>query len=249
METRPGTGPGATNDSGTTSPPPEKASVVEDFIDVFHAPSSVFARRTHSGFGLHLLIVSVIAAAFAFANRGIMSQIFDAESSRRATKMMADNPQLTQEMLEQARAMQMGVANFFGYIGTPILLLFMALFVWLFARVVSAKISYGQSALIATIAFIPRLLGLLVITAQVVLMDTTTVDNLFSLSLSPARFMDPDTANPRLFGLAGSFEVFSIWSTVLVGIGIAVMGKVTKARGFIAAAILFVLGTIPLLFR
>ena len=248
METR------TDSDRGASYAPPaapvEQASIFEDFIDIFHSPSQVFARRVKSGFGLHLLIVSVVAAGFAFANRGYMAQIWAAEADRGAAKAMAENPQITPEMMENMRGMQEGMGAFFGYVGTPVIILVMALFVWLAARFIAgAKVTYGQSAMITTLAWIPRLVGMFVTTMQVALMDTSNETSMFGLSLSPARFMDPATANPKLYGLGGSFELFSVWSLILIGIGIAVMGSAPRARAYIAAAVLFVLGTIPLLMR
>ncbi|HYC49791.1 MAG TPA: Yip1 family protein [Gemmatimonadaceae bacterium] len=250
METRNGAAPTQSYDPSASPPADSKASVFEDFIDIFHAPSQVFARRARQGFGLHMLLVSLLAAAFAFANRGYMTQMFGAEADRTAAKMMADNPRITPEMLEQSRSMQEGAGMVFGYIGTPLIILVMALFAWLLARFVAgARISYGQAALITTLAWIPRLVGMFVTTVQVALMDTSTKNGMFDLAVTPARFMDAEASNPKLYGLAGSFELFSVWSLILIGIGIAVVGNVPRSKGYIAAAILFILGTIPLLMR
>jgi hypothetical protein len=249
METRPGTDRGAGYDPSASSPPPEKASVVEDFLDIFHAPSTVFARRANSGYGMQLLIVSILAAAFAFASRGLMAQIFDVEFQRAAAKAIAANPRITQDMMNSGRGIQEGIATFAGYIGTPIIIFVLAFFVWLAAKIASTKVTYGQAVLIMTLAWIPRLVGSLVTTVQALLMDTSTVTSMFSLSLSPARFMDPDTTNPKLFGLMGSLEVFAIWCYILIAIGLSVIGKVSRARGYAIAAVLFVLGSLPVMFR
>lgn len=232
------------------SPPPEKASVFEDFIDIFYAPASVFARREKAGYGMQMLLVTALSALFAFANRGVMSQIFDVEYQRRIAKVMAANPQITADQISAMRPMQEGIATFAGYIGTPIFIFILAFVLWLVAKIVSAKFSYQQAVLITTLAWIPRLLGSLVMTLQVVLMDTSNITNMFGLSLSPARFMDPDATNPKVFGLLGGLEPFSIWYTILVGIGIAVIAKVPRAKGYTAAGIVFAIGLLfPLLFQ
>src|SRR3989442_2962197 len=100
---RPDTDRGATYSAGSDSANgmPQKASVIEDFIDIFYAPSTVFARREKSGFGIQLLIITVVTALFVFASRGVFSQIFDAEFARGAAKAMAKSPQVTQEMLDR----------------------------------------------------------------------------------------------------------------------------------------------------
>jgi hypothetical protein len=243
MESRPA------GDAAAPAAAPEKASVVEDFIEIFHAPSRVFDRRRDGGFGLQLLIVTVLAAAFAFASQGVMSQIFDAEYNRATEKMLRDNPQLTADMLAQGRAIQEKITSVMMYIGTPLMIFVIAIFVWLFSKFVSAKLTYGQAAMITTLAFIPRLVGMLLGTLQGVVMDTSNVTSMFSLSASPARFMNPDTTNPKLFAAMGNLDVFAIWSYILIGIGIAVVGRVSRGSGFIVAAILFVLGSIPLMLR
>jgi hypothetical protein len=70
METRNDADRAVRYDGSAPPPADAKASVFEDFIDIFHAPSQVFARRANSGFGVQLLIISLVAAALAFANRG-----------------------------------------------------------------------------------------------------------------------------------------------------------------------------------
>jgi len=227
----------------------EKASVFEDFIDIFYAPANVFARRAASGYGMQLFIVSVLAALFAFATRGITSQIFDVEFQRGAAKAIAANPRITLDQMNSMRGVQEKMVMVGGYIFTPIGVFLMAFFTWLAAKAVSAKITYQQAALIVTLAWIPRLVGALVMTVQGLLMDTSTITSMFSVMWSPARFMDAETVSPKVLGLVGNLEVFSIWYTILVGIGIAVIGKVPRSQGYTAAAIVFVLMSLPALLR
>jgi len=246
METRSGTDRGASYDPSTTPPPAEKSSVVEDFIDINYAPSTVFARRQNSGFGVQLLIVTVLAALFAVAMRSVMGQIADAEFAKQSAKMLAQNPQLTPEALQTGAKVQRALALFGSVVGTPIIIFVIGLVLWLSAKIVSAKITYKQAVLITTLAWVPRLIASLITTLQVVLTDTSNITAPFALSFSPARFMDPD-ANRMAYILAGNFDVFAIWYTVLLGIGVATIAKVSRGKGYAAAAIVFVVSSIPLL--
>ena len=110
-----------------------------------------------------------------------------------------------------------------------------------------AKITYQQAVLIMTLAFVPRLIQYLLTTVQMLFMDTAAVTSMHTLSFSPARFMDPDTPNRVLLGLMGRLDLFTIWVTILIGIGIAVMGKVPRAKGLIAAGVIWLLASLPLL--
>src|SRR5690349_5790154 len=105
METKSGTEKGASYEPGAGTPAPAaKASVIEDFIDIFYAPSAVFASRENAGFGgVQLLIASLLFAGFSFASKSVFSQIFDAEFSRGMAKAMANNPQLTQDTVNAMR--------------------------------------------------------------------------------------------------------------------------------------------------
>jgi hypothetical protein len=247
---RPGTDSGAPYDSSsdvTLKTVPEKTSIVEDFIDIFYAPSTVYARRATGSFWMHLLIITVIAGLFAFANRAVISQIFDVEFTRATAKVMADNPRITPEMMATQRNISEKIATFGGYIGTPIIIFLVGALTWLAAKIVSAKVTYQQAVLIVTLAWIPRLVQSLLTTVQMLIMDISNVTSMHSLSFSPARFMDADTAQRQLLGLMGRLDLFTLWVTLLIGIGIAVIGKVPRARAFAAAAIVWAISTLPLL--
>ena len=247
MEARPGTDRGASYDPTTSSSPPEKASVVEDFIDIFHSPASVFARRENSSFWVHLLIISVIAGLFAFASRSVFEQVFEADFQRRIAAAATD-PRITPEMLESQRNISVKIGGFTMYLYMPLAVFFAGFFAWVAARIVGAKISYGQAAMILTLAFIPRLVASLITTLQVVMTDTASITTIFQLTLSPARFLNQETTSRMVLGLLSRFDVFVLWSTVLIAIGIAVMGKIPRSKAAIAAGIVWLIPTIFALF-
>lgn len=227
--------------AGSPGHKPEKASLFEDYIDILYAPSTVFTRRATSDFGVHLLIISVVTALLMFANRGVFTQIFDAQYTAGIPEMMAKNPQLTPESIETGRGIAATVGTVFSYIVTPIMLLIFSLLLWGITRIVGAKLSFKQSALVTTLASVPRVLALIAMTIQVAFMDTANVTSMGQLAVGPSRFMDMN-ANRQLYQLAIGFDVFTIWNAALIGIGVAVIGKVSGGRAAIVAAIIFLLG-------
>ena len=48
-------------DPTATPAQPEKASVWEDFIDIFYMPASVFARRASGPFWVPFLVVAILS--------------------------------------------------------------------------------------------------------------------------------------------------------------------------------------------
>lgn len=244
MTTRQDTEKGATYDPATQpAPAPDTANIAEDFIDIFYTPATVFARRAASGYGLTLLIVAVISALFTFAARSAFMGALEADMTRAMAGELAKHPEITQAQLDAGRNMQLKISMFMMLIGTPIAVVIVAFFAWLSAKFVSAKISWQQAMLIVTLAYIPRLLNSLIVAVQGLLTDTSNIDSMMKLTFSPARFMNPE-ASRALIALASRFDVFVLWSTVLIAIGVAVMGKVPRAKGYAAGAIVWLIATL-----
>lgn len=242
---RPGTDSGASYTPDAAMPPkPEPASMFEDFIDIFYAPSKVFARRANASFWGPMLVVAGVTAIFSFVNRDVASAIFDAEYSRAMVAVQAKNPQLTADQINSMRGVQEKVASFFMYVGTPIFMFVVGVLAWLAAKMVGAKVTYGQAVLIVAFAWVPRVVQSLVITVQKLVLDTANITSMHSFGASPARFMDPDATSKGMLAVASRFDLFTLWVTILVGIGIAVIGNVPRSKGYVAAAIVFVLGSL-----
>lgn len=229
------------------TPGPEKASIVEDFMDIFYAPARVFARREKSGFGLHLLIVTVLCALFIFANRGVMSQIMDAQFQKATAKAIAASPQAA-DQIKSMVGVQEKVAGVIAYAIAPLAVFFTAFFLWIVGKLTGVKLTFGQVSMVMTLAFVPRIVGFLATTLQVVLTDTSNLTEPAAISLSPARFMNPD-GNAKLLAFLLNFDVFAIWSVVLIGIGLATVAKVPRAKGYLTSAIVFLLFSLPSLLR
>ena len=94
------------------------------------------------------------------------------------------------------------------------------------AKMVGAKVSYAQAVLIVSFAWVPRLVHGLVNTIQKLMMDTTNITSMHSFGFSPARFMDPDSASKAALAIAGRFDLFTIWLTILIGIGISAFSTI-----------------------
>jgi hypothetical protein len=135
-------------------------------------------------------------------------------------------------------------ASFGMYLTMPLLILIGALLLFIGAKIVKANVSFGDSMLIASIAQIPRLVSGLLTAIQGLMMDPTTIQGAHQVSYGPMRFMDPNTVSPGLMQLLGRFDLFTLWVTVLMGIGVAVIGKVPRSKGFVAAGIAWVLGSL-----
>ncbi|HEX6048762.1 MAG TPA: Yip1 family protein [Gemmatimonadaceae bacterium] len=244
--TQPSTSP---SDPGYDAPPsapatPEKASLLDDFMDIFYAPSSVFARRENASFWAPLLIVSVLVGLTFFANRDLMEPIMEAEMER---SMAARGQQLTPEQIEAARRFTTGIGSVTAFVFPPIVMLMIGVVLWLVGKFFDARQTLNAALVVSAFAYVPRVVEGIVNRVQGLIVDPSTLDHRFSLSLGPGRFLDPDTASPLLLGLVGRLDVFTLWVTVLLAIGLAVTGKISRGKAAMAAAVVWLIGALPTL--
>jgi hypothetical protein len=230
---------------GQVSPAPEKAGVWEDFVDIFYAPSAVYERRRSASFWLPMIVVTAIVGGAFLVSRGAMQPILDAEFARQAAELRARNPQMTEEMMNRGRDMQGVFASIFIFLGTPIAIIASGITLWLAGKLVDAKETLSAALLVAAYAFVPRILQSIASAAQASFLDPTTLDGFFRLSIGPARFLDPDTDSAFLLAVLSRFDLFILWSTVLLAIGLAVVARIPRARAFVAAIIVWIAGGLP----
>src|ERR1700675_1094952 len=104
---------GSVGDAGPTS----KASLWEDFVDIFYTPSSVFARRADGKFGMALLLFVAVGTVLVFLTKNATQPIMDAEFARQGAAAMRKNPSLTAEQMASGRGMFEMFAPLFFAIG------------------------------------------------------------------------------------------------------------------------------------
>jgi hypothetical protein len=232
------------NASPTTSP--SSASKWEDFIDIFYAPSSVFARRSTSGFIVPMLVVTFAAGLLYILNSAVWSQVIDAEMSRALAKRAAN---LTPDQMEKARSFGQTMGKISVFIFAPIGIFLTGLALWVVGKFFEAKQTLGQAVMVASYASIPRIVEGVATSVQALLLDPSTFNGRWRISLGVGRFLDPDTTSPALIALLGRVDVFTIWVTVLLAIGLSVTGHIPRTRAAIAGVIVWVLGALPLLLQ
>jgi hypothetical protein len=228
------------------APPAKPASYWEDFIDIFYAPSEVFKRREHAGFGVPMIVLTLIIGVLTIAMSGAFQPIMDAEFSRNMAAAMRKNPNLTPEMAEKGRAIGEVFAKIGAFIFVPVGMFLVGLFLWLCGKLMDARQTLAAAIMVAAYSFTPRVVETLVKAVQALFMDPASLNGQFRISLSPARFLDPDVASPLTIALLSRLDVFTIWVTVLLAIGLSVTGRIPRGRAAIAAGLVWLLGALPI---
>jgi hypothetical protein len=188
---------------------------------------------------MYLLLVWVVMALFAFANRGVTMQIAEAQIDKALAKAAAQNPAAA-EQIQGMKPIQLKVSGVMQYFVAPVWIIAVAFAVWLVALITKTKVTFGQAALIVALSLIPRQLASLLLTLQVVLTDTSAITSPAAVTFSPARFMAAD-ASPKLVGFLSSLDVFRIWSAYIQAVGVAVLAKVPMQKALVTVGIVFLL--------
>jgi hypothetical protein len=223
------------------------AGIWEDFIDIFHQPSQVFDRRRHGQFGLALLFLVVMFAVLYIALNNGLAPITDAEVAKQAAAMAEKNPAMTAEQLSGARGAMEKFAMFGAIIFIPVGVFLGAVLLWLVAKFVDAKIAFAAAMMVITYSQMPRLIELVLNALQGLFLDPASITSRYSVQIGPARFLGNDS-NAILQTLFGGLDLFTIWTCVLVAIGLSVVARVSIQKGAIASVIIWIVGLLPALY-
>jgi hypothetical protein len=222
-------------------PSPAKVGLWEDFVDIFYAPSSVFARRSDGKFGLALLFLAIVILVLIFLTKNAMQPVMDAEFTRQTAAAMRKNPNITAEQMAASRGFFEMLGPIIVTVIITISVLGTGLVLWAVGKLFDAKESLAAAVMIATYSEVPRVVQVLTNAAQGLVMSPEKLNSMNAVGFSLARFMDPD-GSQVMIALASRVDLFTIWVTVLLAIGLHVVGKIPKQQAAIAAAITWVVG-------
>ena len=234
--------------AATTAPAPaERTPLWEDFIDILFSPVSVFRRRERGSWIVPMVIVTLVVAVIAFASRGVMQPVFDAEFER-AAEQLRRNPQITEEIIERSRGWMQATAMIGTLVILPVTMFVVAFMTWIVGKLVDSKQELHAALVVATYAQVPRVIQTILNAVQGLLLPPEQLNSLMKLSFSPARFMDPATTSPVVLQLVNRLDLFTIWVTVLLAVGLYVTGRVSKQKAALAGVLFWVVGSIPAIF-
>ena len=230
--------------AAATSAPPQP-SFWEDVIDIFFQPASVFRREQNRSVWPPMLFVAIGIGVIFFVTFNTLQPIFDAEFTRGTAKAMANNPQITPAALEKMRSVNVTIARYAIGIIMLVTMAVLGSIIWLVGKFFGSQQTYHAALVVAAWSYMPRVLGAVLAGVQGLLMDPSKLTSQLAISLSPARFLDVDSANPVLYQLLGRFDLVTIWVTILIGIGMYVTGKLGKGRATGVAIVMWIIGGLP----
>ena len=220
----------------------EKASLWEDFVDIFFSPGELFQRRANAGFGLAFLVLAVVSLVLYYAFPTVNKAVAEAQIAAALSK----NPERAAAM--QARGGDPAATWWLGGIFVPIAMFVfiavMALVTWLAAKIASVALSFKQSMTLNVwtgYVTIPQTIAFSVLSLMKVNRGEA-VDPIKDRAFGVLRFVDLDTTAAWMVGLLSRLDIFAVWQLVLTAIAVAAMTKTSKGNAYIVAGIVWLVG-------
>jgi len=230
--------------SDAVSAPVKSTPLWEDFIDVLTSPARVFERRRSSGFAAPMFIVAVLVAIINAASLPLMAPMRDRQMAMQADQMRQRG--MNDEQIASARNIGEKFTPIATVVGSlviiPIAVAIVAAVTMGVGRLFDVPLSFRQSGVIATYSMVPTLISMLLGAALLAVLDAETLPMIQQPTLAPVMFLGRDTS-PVVAAIATRFGLGEIWSLAITAIGVSVIGRVPRGRGYLVSAILWVLGT------
>ena len=128
-----------------------KGSVFEDVLEVMWAPAKVFDRSRAKGVGMYILVLTAVTLVVVLATKGLIQPYVDANFDLQMQQMAAKGKPMPAEAMAAAQKFAG-----YGFLATGVLMIpigavLTGLLVWIGGKVASARFTFGQAMLIATL--------------------------------------------------------------------------------------------------
>lgn len=235
-----------TDSSEVAAPAPGPAvSAPGRVVGTFFSPVSTFESiAAKPGFVLPLLLwtaASLLVTAFLLP-RIDFDRMIRSSIEKRGQSVPEER---IQAIVSQQKRMAPVLYNAIGAVSPTLICLLVALVFWASFKAFGWDFTFRQGVAVTAHAFLPGVLGAFVLVAVVAQKESVDPQAMGDLLRSNLGFLVEKQSSPALHAILQSLDIFSLWTLVLLAIGYAAAGRVSrKASAGVVFTIwaLFVLG-------
>jgi len=191
------------------------------FVKTFMDPVKAFAAiKEKPVIALAMTIMLLFSGAAAFVFTTHMDQ--KAMRAMMVERMEKSGQKVSDEQVDKIMEAQqkfLSVASVFGVIGAAIVYLLVALVFFLLFKLLDADFSYKQSLSVTVHGFLPGLISGLLAVAMVFKTGSVDPRDAAGMVYSNLGFLADPVTQKALHALLSSFDIFSVWSAVLLTLG------------------------------
>jgi hypothetical protein len=238
-----------------SEPTVDRRSGLLNVVDVVIAPGSAFARlRLVPTWGWSFLVAALLAVAGSLLMQPAMLHVMDktlpAQMARQDAAAIPKWNQMSADDQAKTVAQQVGLGKAFaqyGWIALPFALLIGGL-VQALVMLIANAVGHGDGtfrkyfALSLTVSVVGYGLATLVLGLIVVLRGQSGFESMSALQAAvPSLALLAPGAQGALAGFLSAINVFALWGTALLALGMTVVGRVARGPAWAAALLLLLL--------
>ena len=224
-----------TTDAPAAAPAPAAEPKPNSFarlVGALFSPNETFASiARRPDWVVPLLVIVIIGYVSTVVILPRMD--WDGMASEQIEQVKAQNPNVSQDQLDRAARIGPAFGKVFGWIG-PIFGLIWYLIVagvlLLVFRVAGGEGTYSQAFSATLYAWVPLVINGIVLTVVAAIRGSVNPLHMATLVKSNPAFLVDSKAQPLLFALLSSLDVFTIWTIVLLIIGFAALSRSSKTK-------------------
>lgn len=222
-----------------------KLSEPQRIINAFIAPSKTFEdiRRNQSWWVPYLLSAIVATCFFVTVGRKVGWDTVARDVAASTSSFQQASPDLQEK---QIRMMSKGYQYGSEYGSVVILLVFVliegALLMVAFNFILEAAVPFRTSLAIVFYGSLPLMLSSLLGIVSLLISNGENFNFQNPVASNLAYFLDRSSTSKFWYSVATSFDVFSIWVVILIGMGFAINSdrkRVKVSTGIVTVAVLF----------
>jgi hypothetical protein len=214
--------------------PQAEMSVVGRMLRVFYAPSETFEAVSEQRSAADWLVPTALVAAVVTVAALLVLPIVTEVGQEAMQQQMKDMSAEEREMVEKFQGK--GAAQTATLIASPI-----AMFIYLFiaaalclvlGKLLGGLLSYGQALAIMAYA------GLVTLPQQVVGALLISARKMPEVQMGLGLFLSEEALQSFGGRFLASIDPFLVWWTVIVGLGLSIVGNLDRNRAYIGAIVL-----------
>lgn len=218
-------------------------SLGQRIVGLFSSPVKVFGSLRPRPVWLDVFLISIVAGVLTFLPiQGMVRRDSLDKSVQRIEKMENLSQEQKDRAIEQQETIMNGPIFLWSalggvLIGTPLILLFWGLLVWLFYGFISGgDLTYRQSLAAVTH------LNVLFIAAAAIKIPMMLAKGSIQVATSLALFSPDNDPQSMLYAFLDSFDFFTLAILAVMAVSMPALARVTPRRSWTMAVLLFVMG-------
>lgn len=187
------------------------------------------------------LTAVVLSTALCLLATGLTLPHIDTEAVAADTLRPDMTPHEREQAIETANKLYHVTTWGLAAVGSALSAFLVAVALWLAFRVAGAKAGFKTTFTVAAHALVPQALKALLIVPAVLVRKHVEPSELSSLLPSTLTSILPSTlsAPPAVMTALGAFDFFTLWSLVLLGVGMTKASGASKLRSSLVMFVLF----------